>query len=508
VARPLRTLIVEDYPDDAELMAHQLEEAGYEPCWRRVDTPEEFRTAIEGERWDVILADFRLPRFSALAALELLKKSGRDIPFIIVSGSIGEDIAVEAMKAGAHDFFPKHNLSRLAPAVTREVREAEIRRERNEAFLRLRQVEERHRLIVENVKDVAIFLLDPEGRLASWSSGCERVTGYREDEVMGQPFGLFFTEEERRARVPDEALCTAQAGGSSAAEGWRVRKDGSCFWADSTIDAIRNGDALIGYSCICRDISEKQRLVDDLHQAVQARDEFLSIASHELKTPLTSLQLQIDGYRRIAEKQPELPVANAKLEKKMATIAQQVERLTVLIDHLLDVTRVTSGRLVLEPQRVDLTDVVRRVLILFRDDLERAGVTVELPQFVPVTGRWDRLRIEQVVGSLLSNAIKYGAYRPIEISVRPVVGGAQLVVTDHGIGISPEERERIFQRFERAVPETHYGGFGLGLWMVRQVVEAHGGSIQVISEKGRGSTFTVELPADNPASKGWSKDED
>ena len=339
--------------------------------------------------------------------------------------------------------------------------------------------------------------------MASWSSGGERITGYREEEVLGQPLALFFTKEDRHADLPEEVLRRALAGGSSVSEGWRVRKDGSRFWAECMLDVIRSGAALVGYSCMCRDISEKKRLVDDLQQAVRARDEFLSIASHELKTPLTSLQLQVDGYRRMVEQQPDLPAANAKLAKKMATIAQQTERLTVLIEHLLDVTRVTSGRLVLEPERVDLTDIVRRVLVLFQDGIERAGVTVELRQLVPVMGHWDRLRIEEVVGSLLGNALKYGDHQPVEISVGPVEDRARLVVTDHGIGLSPEERERIFQRFERAVPETHYGGFGLGLWMVRQVVEAHRGSIQVISEKGRGSTFIVELPA-GQADKGWS----
>ncbi|HEX2571427.1 MAG TPA: ATP-binding protein [Polyangia bacterium] len=490
----MRTLLVEDSADDAELMLHQLAEEGYEPHWQRVETPEAFRAALEAERWDVILADFSLPRFGALAALELLKASGRDIPFIIVSGSLKEEHAVEAMKAGAHDFFAKHNLSRLASAIAREVREATIRRERNDAFLQLRQAEERYRLIVENVKDAAICLLDAEGGMASWSGGGERITGYRPDEVLGRPYALFFTEEDRSAGLPEETLRTARAQGSSVDEGWRVRKDGSHFWAECMIDAIRSGDALVGYSCICRDISEKKRLVDDLQQAVRARDEFLSIASHELKTPLTSLQLQVDGYRHLVEQHPELPATTARLAKKMATIARQTERLQVLIEHLLDVTRVTSGRLVLEPDRVDLTDIVRRVLILFEDRIERAGVTVELRPFVSVVGHWDRLRLEEVVGSLLGNAIKYGAHRPVEISVGPAEDRARLVVTDHGIGMSPEERDRIFQRFERAVPETHYGGFGLGLWMVRQVVEAHRGSIEVFSEKGRGSTFIVELP--------------
>jgi PAS domain S-box-containing protein len=495
VAQPLRTLLVEDSSDDAELMLHQLEQAGYEPGWQRVDTPEGFRRAIETASWDVILADFKMPRFSGPAALEILKASGQDIPFIIVSGSIGEDIAVEAMKAGAHDFFSKNNLSRLAPAVAREVREAKVRGERNEAFLRLRQAEERYRLIVENVRDSVIYLLDPTGRLASWSRGGERITGYREEEVLGQSFALFFPGESRCAGMPEEVLATAKATGTSIAEGWRVRKGGVPFWAECTVDAIREGAELVGYSCILRDISEKKRLVDHLHQAVRMRDEFLSIASHELKTPLTSLQLQVDAYRRLVEAEPELPAASARLAKKLATINRQTERLTVLIDNLLDVTHLTSGRMVLEPETVELVDVVRQVLARSEEDMARAKVKVILRELTPVTGHWDRLRIETVVGNLLGNAIKYGNYQPIEISVGPVGDRGQLVVTDHGIGISPEERERIFQRFERAVPEEHYGGFGLGLWIVRQVVEAHRGSIQVISEKGRGSTFIVELPA-------------
>jgi len=372
--RTLRVLQVEDSIDDAELVLLELERARYQLESRRVATPDEYLEALEADEWDVILSDFTMPYFSGKQALDLLKEQDLDIPFIIVSGSLGEDVAVEVMKAGAHDFFAKGNLTRLASAVEREVREAELRR----------------------------------GRLA----------------------------EQRRAEA------------------------------------------------------ERERLLGELQAAVQARDMFLAIASHELKTPLTSLQLHVQGLRRndaLAKMTP------GRLEAKIDRIARQVTRLTTLVNGLFDVLRITQSRMTLACEEVDLAEVVRDVIAQTQDLLQIAESPIAL-RADPVVGFWDRARIETVVSNLLSNAAKFGAHKPIEVSVTAANGGARLVVADHGIGIAPEAQRRIFRKFERAVPVEHYGGFGLGLWIVRQIIEAHGGGIQIDSRLGEGSTFTVELP--------------
>jgi PAS domain S-box-containing protein len=238
---------------------------------------------------------------------------------------------------------------------------------------------------------------------------------------------------------------------------------------------------------------ENARLYREAREAVRARDEFLSIASHELKTPLTTLQLQIQGLGRRVRNTRGQPALEA-LGPRIVTSERQVERLTALINSLLDISRITAGRLDLDLEPVDLAAVVRDATTRFREDLARAGCSLEIQTDGPCVGEWDRIRLEQVVTNLLSNAAKYGASRPIEVKVSADETTAVLTIKDHGIGIPPEHQARIFERFQRAVSDRHYGGLGLGLWIVRQIVEALGGSIRVESEPTVGSTFTVLLP--------------
>jgi signal transduction histidine kinase len=238
---------------------------------------------------------------------------------------------------------------------------------------------------------------------------------------------------------------------------------------------------------------ENSRLYREAQEAVRARDEFLSIASHELKTPLTTLQLQIQGLARKLKSSGDQPALQG-LVARVATSERQVERLTALINNLLDISRITAGRLDLDLEPVDLAAVAREAAARFREDLARAGCVLELRADGECVGQWDRLRLEQVVTNLLSNAAKYGAGRPIEIEVDGGDATARFSIRDHGIGIPAEHQARIFERFERAVSDRHYGGLGLGLWIVRQIVDAFGGTIQVESQAGAGSTFTVLLP--------------
>jgi len=241
------------------------------------------------------------------------------------------------------------------------------------------------------------------------------------------------------------------------------------------------------------------RLYRRAQEAIRVRDEFLSIASHELKTPLTSLALQADSLRAAAARGrvPE-PIAH-----KADVIRRNVDRLTRLITNLLDISRIGAGRLELELEELDLSELVREVAVRFEDELTRAGCELRLDASAPVVGRWDRLRLDQVVTNLIANAVKYGPAKPIEVAVRAEGERAWLQVRDHGIGIPHEAQARIFERFERAVSDRHYGGFGLGLWIVRIIVDALGGTIAVESEPGNGATFTVELgrtpPAGGPA---------
>ncbi|MFL5345296.1 MAG: ATP-binding protein [Hyalangium sp.] len=235
----------------------------------------------------------------------------------------------------------------------------------------------------------------------------------------------------------------------------------------------------------------------EARDAIRARDSFLSIASHELNTPLTSLSLNVQALQRALQRTapgsggPALDTVGTKLQG----VQRQISRLAKLIHELLDVSRITAGKLRLEPEELDLATLVRELAPRFGDDLTRARCTLqlELPESV-VLGFWDRLRVEQILQNLLSNAIKYGHGAPIHLKVEADAQCARVAVRDQGIGISAEDQRRLFQRFERIASERHYSGFGLGLWIVRQILDAMGGRILVESEPGRGSVFTVELP--------------
>jgi PAS domain S-box-containing protein len=233
---------------------------------------------------------------------------------------------------------------------------------------------------------------------------------------------------------------------------------------------------------------DNARLYREAQNAISARDEFLSIASHELRTPLTPLQLQL---QRILAPRPSGDMSSERLRDIVKQCERQVQRLCALIDNLLDVSRIRSGRLKLYFEPLEFVAAVKEVLTRLAA-LGRGEIAFHAD--APVPGRWDRLRIEQIVTNLVSNAIKYGGDAPIEVRVQPCDECVKLQVLDHGIGISRDKLTRIFDRFERAVSARSYGGLGLGLYITRQIVEAHGGRIEVESELGHGSVFTVTLP--------------
>ncbi|MBF5045308.1 PAS domain S-box protein [Aggregicoccus sp. 17bor-14] len=244
---------------------------------------------------------------------------------------------------------------------------------------------------------------------------------------------------------------------------------------------------------------DNARLYAESQAAIGARDAFLSIASHELNTPLTSLKLQVQSLeRRLAELPPHTPGLE-QVGVKFQVVGRQLRRLASLVSELLDLSRISAGRLRLEPEALDLAELVREVLARAGEDLARAGCTLRVALPEGLVGALDRLRVDQVVTNLVSNAMKYGAGTPLQVTLEAcrLPGGgaaARLCVQDGGIGIAPEQQARLFRRFERLQSERHYSGFGLGLWIVKQVVDAMGGDIRVHSAPGEGARFEVLLP--------------
>lgn len=247
---------------------------------------------------------------------------------------------------------------------------------------------------------------------------------------------------------------------------------------------------------------ERLRLLDELEQertklkeALDARDEFLSIASHELKTPLTSLLLQVQMRRRRVERNQADAFTLPSIAAMLDSDQRQIERLDRLVDDMLDVSRINSGRLRIELEEFDLAALVREVVERYASETEKARVSISIPGACePLVGRLDRLRIQQVLENLLTNALKYGDRTPVHVSLDRISDRVELRVRDSGRGIAKPDHERIFHRFERATRGSDKSGLGLGLYIVRNIVELHAGTVRVESEPGKGSTFIVELP--------------
>jgi PAS domain S-box-containing protein len=365
---------------------------------------------------------------------------------------------------------------------------------------RLRQSEARFRMLVENIRDYAIFMMDPGGHIASWNAGAERIKGYRPEEIIGQHFSVFYPPEDLAWGKPQWELEVATREGRFEEEGWRVRKDGTRFWANVVITALFDETSTLrGFGKVTRDFThrkqaEEAREMERLRDAVRARDEFLSVASHELKTPLTPLQLKLTAMLRAIEQQPGVPLSAERVARDLDTARRQVRKLADLIEDLLDVSRISVGKLSVNPAPVDLSALVREVVVRYAPQAAQAGCPVEVEAPAPVEGTWDPRRMEQVVTNLLTNALKYGAGKPLHLRVGLEEGRAVLSVRDEGIGIAPEAQPHIFERFMRAASARNYSGMGLGLFITREIVHAHGGGIRVESAPGKGAVFTVTLP--------------
>jgi len=238
---------------------------------------------------------------------------------------------------------------------------------------------------------------------------------------------------------------------------------------------------------------ENARLYREAQRAIQLRDEFLSIAGHELRTPLTALNLQLQGVLVAVQRGAALN-DTAKFADRLGKAVTQSQRLERLIRELLDVARVSSGRLTIEHEPTVLAHIVEEVVDRHAAELSRSGATVSVEVIGDTSGLWDASRLDQIVTNLLGNATKYGRGSPIAIRVEGHATQVTLTITDHGIGVPEKDQARIFDRFERAVSDRNYGGLGLGLWIVRQIARAHGGEARLGTHEGRGATFVLELP--------------
>ncbi len=346
----------------------------------------------------------------------------------------------------------------------------------------------------------AVIIFEPKNwRILYVNHGASVLLGYSRDELLRMAPADFVAGQDGIAFR--EVLAPLLEGSQPhiQLETQFRRKDPMAVPIDVSVQLIRIGvDRIVS---IARDITERKRtqlerelLYREAVDAIRARDEFLSVASHELRTPLSTLQLQIQMLLQPPRRAPQAVLSREQMQPKLEMAFKQIERLTRLIEELMDVSRITAGRLRLELTEIDLAAVVRDVVGRLGEEAGRTHSSVDVRAVTPVVGMWDLMRVEQVVTNLLTNAFKFGRGKPIDITVEDRGSIGRLVVVDHGIGIAPEDLERIFYRYEQATSSHAVGGLGLGLYIARQIIEAHGGTILVDSQRGAGSTFTIDLP--------------
>lgn len=345
-----------------------------------------------------------------------------------------------------------------------------------------------------------VCAVDSDERIFVWNLRAEQIFERSGSEVMGQPFPELLDDDARAQWI--EFLNQTRAGDSAhQVQLLRRRLDGSQQHLEVTAAPMEEGPSEHAVLLVCQDITERKlnevertELLRQTQLALAVRDEFLDVASHELRTPLTSLRLMVQALERQLEEIVLPEDQRTSVLRKVRSSDRQVVRLTRLVEALLDVSSIQSGRLRLERTQVDLSKLTTRLATEFEEPARRAGCTLVLDVLPGVTGSWDARRLEQVVLQLLQNAIRYAPRTAVGVKVTSVEGNAVLEVSDRGIGIAPRDLDRIFSRFERAAPTRHFGGLGLGLYISRNIVEAHGGTMSARSAPGQGSTFRITLP--------------
>ena len=372
--------------------------------------------------------------------------------------------------------------------------------ERKRAQENLRLSRERTRLLVENLRDYAIFFVDLSGNVRSWNSGAERMTGYRADQIVGHHFSILYRPEEVGERRPQRDLEIAIRDWRVEYEGWRVRKDGSFFRAELGMWVLYDDSGTtVGFIVSIKDLTDRNKAVEEralrvaAETALNERDAFLSMASHELRSPLSALKLYVQVIRDDL-KSDNFERAIAKLPERLERVQKQADRVEELIRRMMTVSMIAAGQLKLAPQNVDLSALAAAVIASMTEAAQQAKCEVSLRTPGSVEGIWSPQHIEEVVRNLLQNGLKFGRNHPVDVEVGADETHAWLTVKDQGIGIAKADQARIFERFQRAVDPSNYGGFGVGLWISRELVNASGGQISVRSEPGQGATFTVSLP--------------
>jgi PAS domain S-box-containing protein len=507
VSTRAQILIVDDRDENLIAVESILESLDLELV--SVTTGTEALREVLARDFAVILIDVVMPGMDGFELATIIKQRerSRHTPIIfLTAGAPDVQQIYRGYSVGAVDYMTKpldadvlrakvgifvelfHKDQRIL-AQAEALRAAERREQEHELAALKSASEQRYRNLAEAIPHV-VWTAEADGAVTYFNRRWFEYTG----QVPGDALGWDWMS----AVHPDDVeRCAAKwleglgAGAVFQLETRMRRRDGTYRWHLCCAVPELAGARIVAWLGTFTDVDDLRRAYEAAEHAVRARDEFLSIASHELRTPLATLQLRMKSLQGDFAGDRAL---DARVQRKIDSSLRQGKRLIGLVDNLLDVSRIASGHIALHREAFDLAECVRELVERFSETAAVAGSAIELRCEAAVTGEWDRVRVEQIADNLISNAIKYAAHAPITVTVGRCGDAARLTVSDHGPGISPEDAERIFGPFERAVSARNYGGLGLGLYIAHQNALAHGGTIRVVSEPGDGATFIAELP--------------
>ena len=363
-------------------------------------------------------------------------------------------------------------------------------------------------MLVENVQDYAIFFMDPEGYIQTWNKGAEKNKGYTHDEIVGQHFSIFYSDQDNADHKPERELEIAKKHGRVEDEDWRIRKDGTKFWANVVITALYDDEGTLqGFAKVTRNLTERKQNEDslklanallqeqqkELQRLNESKDEFISLASHQLRTPATAIKqllgLLIEGY---VENVPENILAI--LHKTYDSNERQIS----IVNSLLKVAQLDSGRIVLRKQPVNINEIIKGIVAQYEGVINDKGQSILLElSDEPVYGQVDEHYYRMTLENILDNASKYTHVGgTIRVSSQYSGEYAEVSITDTGVGIAPENIPTLFDKFNRIPNELSHqvAGSGLGLYWVQKVIDLHDGVVEVTSEINKGTTFYVRVP--------------
>ena len=479
----IRILMVEDSLQDELLIQRQLKKNGFDIEVKRVDTIDDLKMSLVNERWNLLLSDFYLPGFDTFDVLKVVEECSHEtLPVIVVSGAIGEEKAVDIMRAGASDFVMKDRLLRLPVVVDRVLKEVASQQQSREEL----------QLLANSMPQI-VWTAKSDGTIDYYNDRIQELMGAKRNPDGSWNWTAMLHDEdvEKTVRAWEEAVKSQ----TPYSVEHRVRTaDGSYRWYLSRGTPVVKEDGNVRWYGTATDIDEQKKIQKALHEALVARDEFLSVASHELKTPLTSLSLQFQLQKRgMAKKDPSF-LGYERISQLTDLGERLTKRLNVLVEDMLDVSRIRTGNLSIIKKEIDLSEVFQDVLERMTPVFTEANYQVPMFHQKEVKGSFDPYRMEQVFTNLISNAIRYGNGNPIEVEMFQKGNEVHFSLKDHGRGIPEEMKDKIFDRFERAVDSNKISGLGLGLYIAKKIIEAHEGQIWVESEPEKGSTFHVILP--------------